>query len=328
MSKLKIIIIGCWLLLCSTFAMAQAPVVRVEAVFDSTHILTGDHLKLHLTARTSQGHSLSFTSSDSWQLKNCEVLRAETPKQSDKTKETILKQDFIVTAFDTGAAVIAPIAVLLDNLDTAALTDTLRFCVDTLPGGVDTTQAFRDIKLPLGGMEKAPKAKSKALLIIIIALIVLALAVLAYCFFKFWLPKIKAKCAAKIREQRRVSSGVVALTHIKELKAKELCEKGRAKEHYSELSQILRTYLDDQWDVNAMEMVTDEIMQALKTLDVSEQQRLELLKFFQLSDLVKYARKEPAIEENAQHMDNVTKFVRETDQQEQVRRAQQTKISE
>ncbi len=301
---------------------AQLPEVNVTAKFDSTHILVGDHLRLHLSVQTTGKAVLSFQSKDDWQMMNCEVLDVSDIQRSEKNGQVTYRQDVVVTAFDTGRAVIAPVVVWADTLPVAC-TDTLYFYVDTLPVFVDTAAAFRDIKPPVTVKEKVEKPRGKVAVVLSSIGAGLLLIALIILFFLFWWPKLKKKRAIRQREIRRQSSGTIALGHIRELKAKELCQKGMAKEHYSELSVILRTYLDDQWDVNAMEMVTDEIMTALASLDVTEQQRLEILSFLQLSDLVKYARRQPPMEENALQMDRVTQFVRDTDQQEQQRRAQQ-----
>ncbi len=301
---------------------AQQEAVTVTARFDSLHILVGDHLRLQLTAQTAGKSALSFQSKEEWRMMNCEVLDVSELHRTEKSGKVTYRQDFIVTAFDTGRAVIAPVQVWADTA-LVACTDTLFFFVDTLPVFVDTAAAARDIKLPLGGLEQVTKARSRLWLWMLLTGHLLALIALIVVFFTVWLPQLKKKRAIRQREIRRQSSGAIALGHIRELKAKELCQKGMAKEHYSELSVILRTYLDDQWDVNAMEMVTDEIMTALASLEVTEQQRLEILSFLQLSDLVKYARRQPPMEDNALQMDNVTRFVRDTDQQEQQRRAQQ-----
>lgn len=310
------------LVLVAVPCLGQQSEVAVTARFDTSHILVGDHLHLQLTARTTAKSTLSFQSKDDWKMMNCEVLEVSDVQHAEKDGQVRYWQDFVVTAFDTGRAVIAPIQVWADTA-MVACTDTLFFYVDTLPVFVDTAAAFRDIKLPLGGLEQVTKARSKIWLWLLLVGVGLALVALVVVFIKVWWPKLKKKRAIRQREIRRQSSGAIALGHIRELKAKELCQKGMAKEHYSELSVILRTYLDDQWDVNAMEMVTDEIMTALASLEVTEQQRLEILSFLQLSDLVKYARRQPPMEDNALQMDNVTKFVRDTDQQEQQRRAQE-----
>lgn len=303
---------------------AQQPEVKVSAQFDSTHILVGDHLKLHLDVQCPKGHAPKIQNNAEWKMMNCEVLDAASPTSKAKGNLISYHQDYTVTSFDTGVCAIAPILIFLDDTLPAAVTDTLKFYVDTLPQFVDTAENFRDIKLPMGGLEKVPPHKSKAPVIIGSFLGIAALITLIILFFTLWLPKIKEKKKLKERKLRRESSGTIALGHIKELRAKELCEKGRPKEHYSELSMILRTYLDDQWDVNAKEMVTDEIMSELNHLDVTEQQKMELLSFFRLSDLVKYAKQQPPMEDNARHIDNVTRFVSDTDRREQQLRAQQS----
>jgi hypothetical protein len=310
------------LMLVAFRSAAQQPEVAVTARLDSTHILVGDHLHLHLSAQTTAKAVLSFQSKDEWKIMNCEVLEVSDIQRSEIDGRVVYRQDFVVTAFDTGRAVIAPIQVWADTA-MAACTDTIFFYVDTLPVFVDTAAAFRDIKPPLGGLEQVEKSYRKIWIIGSSVGAGLILIALILVFFLVWWPKLKKKRAIRQREIRRQSSGAIALGHLRELKAKELCQKGMAKEHYSELSVILRTYLDDQWDVNAMEMVTDEIMTALASLEVTEQQRMEILSFLRISDLVKYARRQPPMEENALQMDNVTKFVRDTDQQEQQRRAQQ-----
>ncbi|MCQ2279788.1 MAG: hypothetical protein MJZ49_03170 [Bacteroidales bacterium] len=324
MIKLKRFI-AIWAIIAVAFpGFAQQTAVKATAKFDSTHILVGDHLKLHLDVQCSKGTAPRIQNHEEWGMKNCEVLDVASPISKTKGNQTSYRQDYIVTAFDTGVCIIAPILIFLDDTLPAAVTDTLKFYVDTLPQFVDTAENFRDIKLPMGGLEKVPPHKSKAPVIIGSFLGIAALITLIILFFTLWLPKIKEKKKLKERQLRRESSGAIALGHIKELRAKELCEKGRPKEHYSELSMILRTYLDDQWDVNAKEMVTDEIMSELNHLDVTEQQKMELLSFFRLSDLVKYAKQQPPMEDNARHIDNVTRFVSDTDRREQQLRAQQS----
>ena len=84
---------------------------------------------------------------------------------------------------------------------------------------------------------------------------------------------------------------------------------------------ILRTYLDQQWDVNAKEMVTDEIMEAIDKLDLDDDLTKELYRFFVLSDLVKYAKEQPEVEAHETSLKNDYNFVRVTDKQEHAKAA-------
>ena len=301
---------------------AQQNEVTVTARFDTSHILVGDHLKLQLTAQTTGTESLVFELDDKEGMVNCELLETLGLQSSKKENVVTYRQDFVVTAFDTGIAVIAPVLVWADTIPVAC-TDTLFFFVDTLPVFVDTAAAFRDIKLPLSAYQQVTETSNLFKRVLLPIMLAIALIVLAVVFYWVWWPKLKKKRKQHRREMRRRNSGEIALGRIRDLKSKELCVRGMYKEHYSELSVILREYMDDQWDVNAMEMVTDEIMSALASLEVTEQQRLEILSFLQISDLAKYARHQPPLEENALQMDRVTQFIRDTDWQEQQRRAQQ-----
>lgn len=324
----KKFVLGLVLLMAVFPLMAQRPTVTVTATFDSTHILIGDHLKLHLTAKTQPGHNLKFQTTDRWRFYNCEALQSGQPSQSASSGEVVLKQDFILTSFDVGQAQVAPIWVVADDTIFAAYTDTLSFFVDSLPVYVDTSKAFRDIRLPVNVMEPATGKSGKGVwkTVAVVLGIILAVALLAFLFIKYLWPRISKLNVERKREEVKRNSGAYALGQIQQLKQKELCQKGLQKEHYAELSVILRTYMKDQWDVNAMEMVTDQIMEAMAKVELSDQQVMELRSFFHLSDYVKYARQQPSMEENVRQTEAMTRFVADTDRMEQVRKVEQKPV--
>ncbi|MBO4645522.1 MAG: hypothetical protein J5642_03295 [Bacteroidales bacterium] len=306
--------------------LAQVPNVSVSARLDSTHILIGDHLKLHLSATVDLGHKAAFQDFSQWQLLNCEVIEAATPVTTQGKGTTTCTQEITVISFDTGMAVIAPICLVVDDTLADYFTDTLAFHVDSLPVFVDTTKAFCDIKLPMDGKrvaEGGDTSSSKTWSIVLIVLgVLLILGLLAFLFFKYLWPYWKKKRQQVLQIRRKELSGTVALNQIRQLKAKELCQKGMVKEHYSELSMILRTYMDDQWNVNAKEMVTDEIMESIGELGLDEVILEDVRRFLRRSDLVKYARQQPMMEENDDHLKRVTHFVAETDRVEQAKLAE------
>ena len=42
-----------------------------------------------------------------------------------------------------------------------------------------------------------------------------------------------------------------------------LWQQGEIKQYYSELTDILRIYIENRWDIQAMEMVSSEIIESL-----------------------------------------------------------------
>ena len=311
------------------FASLLAQEVSVTAELDSARILIGDHLKMHLSVTAPSQKAVTIQPYEQWQLANCEVVEVKPLTSSVKGNNTVYEQEAVLISFDTGVAAVAPILVFLDTVPVGK-TDLLQFYVDTLPVFVDTTLAFKDIKAPLDGEdieilpeEKAKSNWKKVVLIIVLVLIVLAAA--AFIYWKFVRTYLRNKKVAEVKHKLKENAGLVALNNLKSLKAKKLWQKGQVKDYYSELTDILRTYIDSQWDVNAMEMVTAEIMEAVDNLDVDDDQMVELRVLLERADLVKYAKEQPMVEENEVSYKKACEFVKVTDRAE---RAKQAEIKE
>ena len=81
---------------------------------------------------------------------------------------------------------------------------------------------------------------------------------------------------------------------LDELERQNLIGQGMYKAYYSRLSEALRTYIDDVYDVNAPDMTTFEIrrrLKAVRELDSGLAQRA--LRVLSECDLVKFAKSEP-----------------------------------
>ena len=67
---------------------------------------------------------------------------------------------------------------------------------------------------------------------------------------------------------------------------------------YSEISEIIRRYLENRFFINALEETSTEILQEIKNEDVAEEQFKILQSFLHLSDFVKFAKYIPTSDEN------------------------------
>ena len=300
--------------------------VAVTAELDSARIIIGDHLKMHISVTAPSQKSISIQPYEQWQMANCEIVEVKPLTSKVKGERTVYEQEAVLISFDTGVATVAPILVFVDTVPVGK-TELLQFYVDSLPVFVDTTQAFKDIKAPLDGddIELLPdeKAKSnwkKVLLITLLVLLVLGAA--AYIYWKYIRNYLRNRKAAEVKHKLKENAGLVALNSLKSLKAKKLWQKGQVKDYYSELSEIIRTYIDSQWDVNAMEMVTAEIMEAIDNLDIDDEQMRELNILLERADLVKYAKEQPIVEENEVSYKKACEFVKVTDRAERVKEAE------
>ena len=103
-----------------------------------------------------------------------------------------------------------------------------------------------------------------------------------------------------------------ALTALQSLKSEELWQSGNIKKYQSKLTDIVRRYLGDRFDVNALEMTTDEISRALRNKDFDTKHSATLQRILTIADLVKFAKATPPLEINAEFMDEAIAFVEST----------------
>ena len=111
---------------------------------------------------------------------------------------------------------------------------------------------------------------------------------------------------------------VVALVALETLHGEKLWQSGEYKLYYSELSDILRTYLAGRFEVGAMEMTTDEIAASLREIEIEQKQKMNLLAVLRDADLVKFAKATPEAEENEGAFDKALNFVESTKPVEEV----------
>jgi len=89
-----------------------------------------------------------------------------------------------------------------------------------------------------------------------------------------------------------------ALAKLSSLLEKRWWLSGMVKEHHSEVSEILRAYLEARFKFNALEQTTDEILRELKLRDIMSDSVGDIAKILNLTDLVKFAKANPLVHEN------------------------------
>lgn len=297
--------------------------VTLSAKLDSNRIVIGDHLKLHISAKAPIDKILTFPPTEKWQLLNCEIVESMPLEKKIADHITTYTQTLTLTSFDTGIATIAPIPLLENDSLIVATTELLQFTVDSLPIFVDTTLAFKDIKSPLDGKDiTLEKQKSdgkwwKILLLCIAIAIIIAVG--SYYLHKYWKNIWHKKKEIEKKQQLKTNACSWALKNLRELKQKKLWQKGEVKTYYSELSMILRTYIEHQWDINAKEMVTPDIMEQITDLDINGEEVEELKRILETADLVKFAKWSPEMDEHERSIKSASNFVQNTDREEKAK---------
>ena len=90
-------------------------------------------------------------------------------------------------------------------------------------------------------------------------------------------------------------------------------QQGLVKEYYSQLSDIVRRYIEERFNVRAPEMTTEEFMNAVRFSDkLTSGQQAFLQEFLNASDMVKFAKFVPSVEQMFSVMRLARTFVEET----------------
>ena len=105
---------------------------------------------------------------------------------------------------------------------------------------------------------------------------------------------------------------VIAIQEIDKLKAEKIWQQGREKEFYTKLTEILRTYIVERYGVNALEMTSGEIMSEIEKRAEVDSVYENLKQILSTSDLVKFAKHKPYMDENDLSLVNAYLFVNQT----------------
>ncbi|MCA9242629.1 MAG: hypothetical protein KDA32_01640 [Phycisphaerales bacterium] len=116
------------------------------------------------------------------------------------------------------------------------------------------------------------------------------------------------------RERKRpaIPSDVVAFRELDALAAEQLVSKGRAKDYYYRLSEIVRRYIESQFGVAAPDMTTEEFLEKTARRDALPAKPDELRRFLEACDMVKYAAFAPSAADADAALEAARTFVRDS----------------
>ena len=87
-------------------------------------------------------------------------------------------------------------------------------------------------------------------------------------------------------------------------------QKGESKEYYTRISTIIREYIELQFEFNALELPTRDIVSHLKILPENEVKMLESI--LKKADTIKYAKGLSLDEENKLIIQQSVEFIKKT----------------
>jgi len=280
---------------------------QLEIIPDTNHIRIGEQVNLSIVVKANQGDVTEITwpiVSDTLteQIDVVKVLPVDTLSEAGIN---LFTQNWIITSFDSGQQVIPPFELVINGEETE--TDPFLLQVETIK--VDTTQAIKNIK----GVQGVP--------ISFLDWIkyhwqwFAGLGVMAILIFGIFLILRNRKKELKVPVKKAaptIPPFITALKRLNNLKESKIWQQGEVKKHHSEISEILREYLEFQFAFPALEQTTGEVMQAVRLTEISSGQQKQLRRMLMLSDLVKYAKEKPGNDENLEMLNLAIEFVNVT----------------
>lgn len=259
--------------------------------------------------------------------KTIEVIKAgEVETTPINNSNVLMTQHLTLTSFDTGYVYVPEISVtyaesIRDSIRRTLRTDEHELYVSTV--AVDTTQAFKPIK---DVMRQGITAKE------ILPWAGIAVAFAGIAFLTYYLSKRKKdKIVVKGEKPKPTIPAIItAREKLAEVKTSEAWKTANVKEYYTSITGIAREYLEGQFDIDAVEMTSDEIIDSVKALNISEHTLDKFRDTLVTADFVKFAKANPTAEQNERAFIDINDFVEDTFvffQEEEKRKAEEEKNS-
>jgi hypothetical protein len=267
---------------------------------DRTSVQIGEPLVLTITAERTSTEKLLFpgpgSSFGDFELKD---MRSE---QEEKNGKILERKQYQLQIFKLGNGVIPQLKVV-SSVDTTdhKLTDSITVIVKSslLPADTgDIHDIYAPISLSLG----------RAFWITVIA-VILVLVLLVVLFDRI----VRKKKIVEVPPPPPPEPPqIIFEREVEALIAENLLNKGEVKVYHLKISEILRRYLGNRFDFEALESTTTELIDILRSKGISAQAMRKLEAFASVNDPVKFAKWIPSNDISMGLVDYAREIVQDT----------------
>jgi hypothetical protein len=297
--------------------VAKAQRIKATARLDSTNILLGDQIKLFLEIDHPKNVEIEFPQvPDSLNEGLIEVLSRNPIDTFELDNEDFQKQiqSYIITSFDSGSYRIAPLWFKINVNGTIDSVPTNGVTLNVHTMQIDTTKGPTDIKMPYDAPLTLKEVTPYILGVILIGAIIFLI------LYSIKRRKNNKPIFARPTKPKEAPY-IVALRELDRIKTEKIWQKGKSKQYYSEVTEALRVYIEDRFEIPSMEQTSDETIESFranKTL-LTDKLFIELSQTLKLADLVKFAKYLPLPDDDSRSLANAYYFVNETKRVEKVK---------
>lgn len=289
-------------------AFAQDPDARI----DRNEILIGQQAVITLSCRINKENpeKIIFPTIADTLTAKVEVVKKthiDTLKTGENVKETRLEQKLYITSFDTGYYAIRPFQFKVNG----EVRETQAFLLTVQTVEIDTTGFIRDEKGIytvdvtlldyLNAYWKYPAA----------GLALVAILALVWFLVRRYRNKPRPE-PEPVEEKDLRPADVIALEALHRIAAEEIFKRGKIKEYHTEITGVLRDYLQAVFGIPAHELTTRQIMDQLRYSGISDGSIRQLRTILLRADMVKFAKEIPSDPENVLALRDAETFVKAT----------------
>lgn len=303
------------LLLLAWGVSAQMPPV-VTARVEPDSVFIGDHFDYVIEVEKDLVQETlfpTFQAAESGAVELVEELPIDTLRREGR--RLWLRKRYRLAAFEEGLINMGAAGVLYADKN---ITDTL-YAGDSVVLKVatfqidSTSQSIYDLKPQYTLSFRVAEIKGY----LVWGLLIAALIVAAVIAIDRYLKRRGKRLGDLFKPAPPLPPHVVAIQALEALHHQKLWQNNRHKQYYSILTEILRNYLAGRWGVAAMEMTTDEILEAMRSIELPDKARMDLTSILRDADLVKFAKFAPEADQNEGDYQKAYYFVEETKEAEE-----------
>ncbi len=280
---------------------------RISGRFEPDSIGIGDRFTYSIEVEKDLVQTVifpNFAASAGEQFELIEDVPVDTLERDGRRLK--LRKSFRLAAFQEGVQRILPQVMYADKniIDTLYGEDTLSLLVTTFE--IDSTShSIFDIK-PQKTLPFRFGEISGYLMWSLVALLVLAIGLyVAYRIMRHY-----GKSLSDIfHPAPPMPPHEEAFRALERLYVLRLCQHDKHKLYYSTLTDILRRYIAARFEVGAMEMTSDEIIAAMRDVELPKKAAMDMADVLRAADLVKFAKAIPESDENEASYQAVWDFV-------------------
>lgn len=267
--------------------------VRVLPSLEKNEILIGEQVNLKVRVVHDRSMKVRLVLPQDTLVSGVEVLdfrMVDSLEVNDRLKEAVY--NVVLTSFDSAMYVLDNINVLVqDSVFTALEKPTL--LVNTIPVDLEHPEQFNDIKAEW----KTPFVWKDY---VAPALIVLLILLLVYLAYRLWLylRRRKDESSQAVPSIPLMTPYDEAIEGLYALKAKELWQKNQVKEYYTELTDILRTYILRVHGIATWDRTSSEILETFRSQVDTGSSYEALHRILTMADLAKFAKYKPDVQDN------------------------------